>query len=39
MKTILIITVPDTVPDPEFSILARCAYSFDEWEDVTYQEV
>jgi hypothetical protein len=44
MKTILIkATIPDTIPDPEFSIMARCngehANSFDEWEDVEFEVI
>jgi hypothetical protein len=40
MKEILIkVRVPDTIPDPEFHIEARCKDTFDEFEDVDYEVI
>lgn len=40
MKTILTrVEVPDTIPDPELNIEARCAGTFDEWEEVPFETI
>ena len=39
MKHILIVTVPDTIPEPEFLIEARCKGTFDEREEVVHIEI
>lgn len=39
MKHILIVTVPDTIPDPEFRIEARVKGTIDERIPVEFREV
>ena len=37
MKTILImVKVPDDIPDPEITVIARCEGTFDEWDGVPF---
>ena len=40
MKTIYLkVEVPDTIPDPDLMVSARVKDTFDEWEELNFEEI
>jgi len=40
MKTIYLkVEIPDTIPDPDLMVSARVKDTFDEWEELNFEEI